>query len=161
MQLQFKRSDSETDMKKDGVSSLPEVRQRIREAGLRSTTARIAVMQRLESATSPITHAEIAIDLVPQGFDKATVYRNLIDLTDAGLVTRSEHGDHVWRFELRSESEHHDNDHPHFLCLDCGEVSCLSDVTVTINPAPGSKKSSIGQLTEVLLKGHCGRCKPT
>jgi Fur family ferric uptake transcriptional regulator len=141
------------------ISTLSEVRDRIRLAGLRSTTARIAVMLRLESATSPITHAEIATDLVPQGFDKATVYRNLIDLTDAGLVTRSEHGDHVWRFELRRENELHDNDHPHFLCLDCGEVSCLSDVTVAITPKPGTIQSHIGKLTEVLLKGHCGRCK--
>lgn len=138
------------------ASSLPEVRERIRKAGLRSTSARVAVIQRLEIASGPITHAEIAEELVTLGYDKATVYRNLIDLTDAGMVTRSEHGDHVWRFELRHENEHHDNDHPHFLCLDCGEVTCLSDVSVTINPPPGSKKSHISELTEVLLKGHCG-----
>lgn len=146
-------------MKKAAVSSLAEVRERIRQAGLRSTAARIAVMQRLEGATTPLTHADIAVDLVPQGFDKATVYRNLMDLTEAGLVSRAELGDHVWRFELRRESEHHDNEHPHFLCVDCGEITCLSDVSVTISPTPGSKNSAIRELTEVLLKGHCERCQ--
>lgn len=138
------------------ISPLPEVRNRIRNAGLRSTSARIAVLQRLEGATTPLTHADIAHDLVPQGFDKATVYRNLMDLTDAGLVSRSEHGDHVWRFELKRSGEHHDPDHPHFLCLDCGAITCLSDVNVEITPSPGTKASHIRELTEVLLKGHCG-----
>ena len=144
--------------KPKAVSTLSEVRDVIRKAGLRSTTARIAVMQRLEAATNPLTHAEIANDLVPQGFDKATVYRNLIDLTEAHLVSRTELGDHVWRFELRRSNSQHDSEHPHFLCVDCGEVTCLSDVQVDITPSPGSQKSSIGELTEVLLKGHCGRC---
>ena len=138
-------------------SSLAEVRELIRQSGLRSTTARIAVLQRLQGAKTPLTHADIAVDLVPQGFDKATVYRNLTDLTEAGLVNRYELGDHVWRFELK-KSTHHDPDHPHFLCLDCGEITCLSDVEVQITPTPGSKKSTISELTEVLLKGHCERC---
>jgi Fur family ferric uptake transcriptional regulator len=141
------------------ASSLAEVRDRLRRAGLRSTAARTAVMQWLEEATNPLTHAEIAAALVPRGFDKATVYRNLTDLTEAGLVSRTELGDHVWRFELRRNGAAHDGEHPHFLCVDCGEVTCLSDVTVDITPTPGSKRSNIGKLTEVLLKGHCGRCQ--
>ena len=144
--------------KPKAFSTLSEVRDVIRKAGLRSTSARIAVMQRLEAATNPLTHAEIAHELVPLGFDKATVYRNLIDLTEAHLVSRTELGDHVWRFELRRSNSHHDAEHPHFLCVDCGEVTCLADVQVDITPSPGSQTSSIGELTEVLLKGHCGRC---
>lgn len=139
--------------------TMSELRTQIRSTGLRSTSARIAVMQALDVRTTPVTHAELAADLVPRGFDKATVYRNLIDLTEAGLVSRSELGDHVWRFELRRENDEHSGEHPHFLCVDCGEVSCLSDVAVSISPTPGSKSSTIGEVTEVLLKGHCDRCK--
>ncbi|MFO1020599.1 MAG: transcriptional repressor [Planctomycetales bacterium] len=146
-------------MDKPELSNIAELRDRIRKAGLRSTSARVAVLQNLETATSPLSHADLATALAPLGFDKATVYRNLMDLSEAGLVNRAEHGDHVWRFELRRPGHHHDNEHPHFLCLDCGEVTCLSDVTINITPIPGSKKSSIGELTEVLLKGHCGRCQ--
>jgi Fur family ferric uptake transcriptional regulator len=146
-------------MKAPGArSSRDDLRARIRSAGLRSTMARVAVLERLESAASPLSHAELADVLVPKGFDRATVYRNLIDLSDAGLVSRTELGDHVWRFELRHEGAEHLDDHPHFICVDCGEVSCLADVSVDISPSPGSKRSVIGELTEVLLKGRCGRC---
>src|SRR5262245_17344822 len=104
------------------------LRSRIRSAGLRSTPARLAVLRALERRTTPATHADLAQELVPLGFDKATVYRNLIDLTDAGMLARTELGDHVWRFELRRPaSDRHTGEHPHFLCVDCGEVACLDD----------------------------------
>ena len=96
--------------------------------------------------------------LARRGFDRATIYRNLIELSDAGLLLRVELGDHVWRFEARRDDAEESAEHPHFVCVDCGEVSCLSSVNVRISPAPGGAGTVIGQVTEVLLKGHCGRC---
>lgn len=135
-----------------------EFRRRLRAAGLRTTLARIAVLEQLETAASPLSHAELADALAPAGFDRVTIYRNLIDLTDAGLVSRTELGDHLWRFETRRAGRDHAAQHPHFVCVTCGEVSCLADINVDISPSPGSKRSVIGELTEVLLKGRCGRC---
>ncbi|HTQ40620.1 MAG TPA: transcriptional repressor [Pirellulales bacterium] len=140
------------------LPSLEKVRQRLRASGLRCTAARLWVMQHLIHATRPLTHAQVAEVLRPQGFDRATIYRNLIELTEAGLVTRVELGDHVWRFELRRAGGGHERDHPHFVCVDCGDVTCLSSVSVNIKPAPGSKQSPIGKITEVLLKGRCEQC---
>lgn len=138
-------------------STIAELRDTLRKAGLRSTAARLSVLQALTRASTPVTHADLADQLVPQGFDKATVYRNLIDLTDAGMVSRTELGDHVWRFELRREGHDHANDHAHFLCTDCGEVSCLPDVSVNISS--DAEKSKLGKVTEILLKGQCERCQ--
>ncbi len=76
-------------------STVAELRARLRTTGLRSTTARLAVLQRLEVCSTPLTHGELADYLVPLGFDRATVYRNLMDLTEKGLVARTELGDHV------------------------------------------------------------------
>lgn len=137
--------------------SLDKVRARLREAGLRCTAARLWVMQKMVEATSPVTHAEVSEVLASKGFDRATIYRNLVELTEAGLLSRIELGDHVWRFELR-RPEGKEGDHPHFVCVDCGEVSCLPSVSVNIKPSPGTKSSSIGKVTEILLKGRCGHC---
>ena len=143
------------------------VRQRIRGAGLRCTAARVAVMHHLETASGPLTHAEVAEALDDLGFDRATIYRNLIELTEAKLAARVELGDHVWRFEAkRAGGGHKGDDHPHFVCTTCGEVSCLDDVQVAITRRPASsgerKKSAperaIATVTEVLLKGRCERC---
>ncbi|MBL9094701.1 MAG: transcriptional repressor [Planctomycetaceae bacterium] len=144
--------------KKKRGDEIAELKAMLRGAGLRSTSARLAVLQQLLATKTPLSHAELAKELVPTGLDRATVYRNLMDLAEAGIVSRAELGDHVWRYEVRREGHEHSAEHPHFVCVDCGEVTCLTETSVDITPTPGTKKSSIGSLTEVLLKGHCGKC---
>lgn len=145
-------------------------RTRLREVGLRCTAARMAVLDHVMTATGPKTHAEVAEGLADRGFDRATIYRNLTELTEAKILSRVELGDHVWRFELKRGHDHGPGeDHPHFLCTSCGEVSCLDDVNVAITPKlaepkkPGSKKPQrkkavIRSVNEVLLKGQCENC---
>lgn len=134
-----------------------EIGGRIRAAGLRRTPARVAVVERLTAAAGPMTHAELAKALHKHGFDQATIYRNLVELTEVGILARFEVGDHVWRFELATKSEAGPQ-HPHFLCVDCGSVACLPDVQVTIDPAPGRKGFAIHSVTGVLLQGQCRDC---
>jgi Fur family ferric uptake transcriptional regulator len=131
----------------------------LRAAGLRRTAPRIAVLQRLEVAAAPVSHGEMADKLSSLGFDRATVYRNLMDLVEAGLITRTDLGDHVWRFEMvRGERATHAGEHPHFLCVDCGDVSCLPGDAVTIASARGVPRSASRQHVEVQLKGRCDTC---
>lgn len=158
---------------------LAAVQARIRGAGLRCTAARVAVLEHLIAASGPLSHAEVSHGVEHKGFDRATIYRNLTELTEAGLVSRVELGDRVWRFELKRVGHGHatGEDHPHFLCTSCGQVSCLDDVDVAITPKPGREPPAVkatpgrgkaakgaGQprairsVREVLLKGQCGQC---
>ena len=143
------------------VSSLIDLRNEIRAAGMRSTAPRISVLERLRRADSPLSHAEITEELLPLGFDRATIYRNLVDLAEAGLVSRVELGDHVWRYEVRGQGQEPregEGEHPHFVCNDCGTVSCLPTVSVDIRPAPGSRRSPVAEVSDVVLKGRCESC---
>lgn len=144
-------------MVKNDPEEIEEIRQILREVGLRSTTARLTVMQVLRAADAPLTHAELADELVPQGFDKATIFRNLVDLTEKDLVTRTELGDHVWRFEIRDPKDPHEGAHPHFVCVDCGDVHCLHDVE--FEALTRRHTEGLGRVTEILLKGHCSNCR--
>ncbi len=151
------------------------IKSSIREAGLRCTAARVAVLEHLLTLPGPVTHADVAQALAHRSFDRATIYRNLIELTEAKLATRVDLGDHVWRFEVRRHAEAgHRDDHPHFICIECGEISCLDDVKVAITHKAGSsvdsdketdrnrrrakKSARIRAVTEVLLKGQCENC---
>lgn len=137
-------------------SEVENVRSLIRSAGIRATPARIAVLQELRAATSPVAHAELSVRLVPRGFDKATVFRNLNDLADSGLVLRTELGDHVWRFEALDPEQPAAARHPHFICTTCGTVQCLEPIEFT--GVPRKRTGSIGRVTEILLKGECSDC---
>ena len=138
---------------------LAEIRTDIRAAGLLSSAPRIAVLERLRRARAPLSHPELTAQLVPLGFDRATIYRNLVDLADAGLVSRVEVGDHVWRYEVRGrEHAPGEAEHSHFVCNDCGTVSCLPEVSIAIRPAPGSRRSVVAEISDVVLKGRCESC---
>jgi Fur family transcriptional regulator, ferric uptake regulator len=143
---------------KQSRAELEKARLRIRQAGLRCTPARLTVIGELQHSGRPLTHAEIAATLAPLGIDRATVYRNLVELSDARLISRVDLGDRGWQFEWRSETHEDFDEHAHFVCTKCGQVTCLEGVEVTMNPAPGTKRSAVNKVTEVLLKGRCSRC---
>lgn len=126
-------------------------------------------MEHLRTVLAPRTHAEVSEALADQGFDRATIYRNLTELTDARLLSRIDLGDHVWRFEIRHAHEINPGNagHPHFVCTGCGEVSCLDDIQVAITrqasrrvrgDARSRPRAHIGTVTEVLLRGRCSDC---
>jgi Fur family ferric uptake transcriptional regulator len=140
-------------------SKTERLQQQIRNAGLRCTNARLAVLRVLTNAESPLTHAEVAERLSNRGLDKATVFRNLVDLVDAQLLSRTELGDHVWRFEIRSPDAHTGEHHPHFICLDCGGVTCLAELD--FDKKSQQAASSVGDVKEILIKGICLDCRPS
>lgn len=120
------------------------------------------VLEELGRHAAPRTHAEVADALIQLGRDRATVYRNLMDLSSAGLVHRFDLGDHVWRYELCRNEEHHDHDHahdtehPHFVCSDCGKVECLEDVNVRFTGNVAALKEA---QVQVQVRGVCGECR--
>ena len=134
-------------------------RDRIRQAGLRCTHARVAILERLKATGGPMTHAQIADELAPHGFDRVTIYRSLTEMAEAGLLARMELGDRVWRYEFRRSGHAEDAAHLHFLCVDCGRIECLDGTSVAKALAPAIRRATNGTISEVLLKGHCHQCK--
>jgi Fur family ferric uptake transcriptional regulator len=132
----------------------------IRQAGLRATASRIAVLRMLGEADRPLSHADIVDALTDQPWDRATLYRNLIDLVNAGLARKVELGDRVWRFDRSSSSHPHDAAvHPHFVCTVCGDVACLPEVSIS-TPTLGIPKSLRDRHVEVHVRGVCDACEP-
>jgi Fur family transcriptional regulator, ferric uptake regulator len=131
----------------------------LRASGLRATWPRVAVLQILEASASPMSHAEVHAKLGRKDFDKATIYRNLVDLAEVGLLRRSDHGDHAWRFELKkSGTGEEEKEHPHFVCTDCGTVACLDEVEVKVKNTRKVPKSVASKNVEVKLQGLCDSC---
>ena len=139
-----------------------ELKTQLRAKGLRATAARAAVYQVLLSAGGPVSHADVCEKLESSAFDRATLYRNLMDLAEAGLVRRSDLGDHLWRFELaeRAHDDHQPIDaaHPHFVCTECGTIECLPEGAVTVASVKGAPRALEGGHVEVQVRGTCNDC---
>ena len=135
-----------------------DLKQALRDAGLRATSARAAVLRCLLEANSPLSHAEVCERLSALGYDRATLYRNLMDLTEVGLAARTDVGDHLWRFELAGRRDHDELAHPHFVCSQCGDVSCLPEDTVDVKAVQGVPRSVRKREVEIKIRGVCNAC---
>jgi Fur family ferric uptake transcriptional regulator len=118
---------------------------------LRITDQRIAVLRALSWSRAPVSFPELAERLSPN-LDRATVYRNLVGLTEAGLLVRSQLGDGAWRYQLPNNDEASHGRHPHLVCVDCGDVSCLPPNAVSV------RGETAARVTEIQLRGHCAAC---
>jgi Fur family transcriptional regulator, ferric uptake regulator len=134
---------------------IAEIKQRLRELGLRVTAPRLAVLRILAEAERPLSHAEVVALLGEDvSWDRATVYRNLVALVEIGLARVASHAAGIVRYEL-ARGEAHDA-HPHFLCDDCGVVSCLPETAVVTPKKAKWSKSLKG--AEVQFVGRCPGC---
>ena len=143
---------------KHGAPRVGDFQALLRSAGLRSTASRVAVLEYFHVHSGPNSHAELFDALGDRGFDRATIYRILIDLSDVGILSRTDLGDHVWRFERRKAKAGHSEAHPHFVCIDCGGVTCLPDLAVKVVAALGAPKALRTKQVEVQVKGRCDAC---
>lgn len=134
----------------------------LKQHGLRATEGRKWVLGLLMEQGKALSHAEVmaclALPLAAAALtlDRATVYRNLMDLTQAGLLERKDYGDHVWRFKVAAGvlTGHLPqlHQHPHFVCTTCQEEICLPELELA--PPPTLE----GTVNNVVLQGICKDC---
>jgi len=142
----------------DCAMTLDAARELLQEEGLRCTASRLAVLRRLGDSGRPVSHNEVADELEGEGFDRSTIYRCLMDLSDAGIAIRMDLGDHTWRFGLLRNHESGAHQHPHFLCVDCGQAVCLPGVEVRVVGPKDGGRALISDISEVVLRGKCATC---
>lgn len=149
------------------IATLETIKRQLREAGMKVTPARCKVLAVLLQSESPMSHNEVIDALEAEGantMDRATVYRNLMSLTEASLVERLDVGDHVWRFHYahhakpagETSAHHEDEGHPHFVCSECKQVMCLPDAVLEalINASLGQA----AKVDSVVVRGVCDTC---
>lgn len=102
-----------------------------------------------------MTHAEIVDELSTEAWDKATLYRNLVDLADVGLLRRISLSDGI-RFE---DINHHKGETPvHFVCSRCESVQCLTPWPFKAPPDSRFPRAVAAGQVEVQLRGLCDDC---
>tara|TARA_B100000575_G_C23005586_1_gene579390 strand:- start:107 stop:550 length:444 start_codon:yes stop_codon:yes gene_type:complete len=134
------------------------LRSLLKEHGMRVTAQRIAVLSILSEQTGPLTHEEVMDQLAPGMYDKASIWRVLSDSANVGIVRRMDLGDRVWRYEMVDACHTAEDEHPHFLCESCGEVTCLPPLEVRTKDGRVPEKLMAAQF-HIRISGNCGECE--
>ena len=121
--------------------------------GVKFTTQRYCVLQFLMENPGHPTAAEIfdGVNRLDPRSSKATIYRNLRDLVEAGLVREVAVEGRSARFDLKGVRHHH------FICDKCGEVENMDWFDVP-QPPPDSVGTRIVREFEMILRGLCTKC---
>lgn len=127
-----------------------------KEKGLKLTPQRMVIFRILSESNQHITVDKVyqkAREEYPM-LSLATVYRNMEQMVDAGLLTQLDLGGTSMRYDTNLD-EHH-----HFVCSKCGKVS---DVYLDkINYKLDESRSQLGKAQinslDLHLQGTCGEC---
>ena len=124
--------------------------------GLKLTPQRMVIFSILSES-----HQHVTVDEVYQRasaeypmLSPATVYRNMEQMVEAGLLTQLDLGGTSMRYDTNLD-EHH-----HFVCSKCGKVS---DIYLDkVNYKPDESRSQLGKAQinslDPHLQGLCGEC---
>ena len=135
-----------------------ELRAALRNAGLKVTAGRVAVLEKLDEL--PHADAEQVFQAVSGSVSTTSiqsVHNILADLSEARLIRRIEPAGSTALYERRVGDNHH-----HVVCTRCGAVS---DVDCVVGEAPCLSPSSPSGFTihtaEVTFWGLCPTCQST
>jgi Fur family ferric uptake transcriptional regulator len=132
----------------------------LRQAGLKITRPRVAILKVLTGEHGPFTtddvagvlkrsaHEDSAVDLV-------TIYRCLAKFESAGLVNRCDFGDGAVRFEIRHAGHHHH----HIICKHCRRVEVLEACPVEDRSIRMPKTKYVDVSHRLEFFGICPDCQ--
>ena len=126
----------------------------LKQFNLRKTKIRVAVLDSLSQSAVAKSYSTLQNAL--HDFDRTTLYRTLLTLTEHGLIHKA-YEENVESFYARcfgcSVSEH-SHEHLHLKCSSCGGVECIE--------ISDQLKSSLSQLPfqeiNISAKGACSEC---
>ena len=121
---------------------------------IRKTKSIELLMQEFKSQSTAISTIEL-IKRLNSKLNKTTIYRVLENLVDDGILHTFIGNDGIKWYAMCTnctKSKHKDL-HPHFECIECGEIDCLKSEVII--PKIQNRKILSSQ---ILIKGMCEKC---
>ncbi|MBA2613065.1 MAG: transcriptional repressor [Bacteroidetes bacterium] len=130
----------------------------LEDAGLKKTVIRIKMLDFISASKTAVSQPDLE-KIFGKIADRVTIYRILSAFEEKGIVHKiiDLHG--TSRFALCNdkhckEHDHHD-EHIHFNCTECGNVTCLDNVHVPVIKLPKNYKAATFNMS---VLGVCNDC---
>ena len=130
---------------------------RLAAAGERVTRQRVLIAERLAAAGRQLTAGDLYEELQRDEptIGRATVFRTLETLVEAGVVRRLEQEGHVYAYVACQPEHHH-----HLSCTHCGRVEEIDEAYVLpIAERVAAERGFEIDDARLDFYGRCGRCR--
>lgn len=118
--------------------------------GLNKTEGRIEILNIFLNSNVGLSEKDIR-NRLSNKIDRATIYRTLKSLKEAGIIHPVSAEGSATKFVLKKEPK----EHLHFKCTICDEITCLADIKISGYKLPhGYKKTE----SNFLIIGTCNEC---
>jgi Fur family ferric uptake transcriptional regulator/Fur family zinc uptake transcriptional regulator len=126
----------------------------LRRAGVKITPIRLEVLGYLLKTSQPMSHADVQSAL-PM-LDRVTIYRTLASFVESGIAHQVQGLDGTWHFCAHNpDTSGCPGNHPHFLCMSCGKMTCLLDQSL---PKVDVTEGHIVNGKQLVAYGLCQEC---
>lgn len=128
----------------------------LRDFNLKNTSCRGEVLNAFIDSNQALAQSDIEKGVDPS-YDRVTVYRTLKTFLDKGLIHKVLDDAGGTKYALCHEctDTHHNHEHVHFKCNNCGKTLCLDNIAIpTINLPQGYQISE----KSLLVQGVCEDC---
>lgn len=141
-----------------GMCDSCDYRDLLEAAGLEATRNRIDVLEVIGSNKYPLAAKDIFRTVErSHTINRVTVYRILDLLINRKIVERLSTGGRAAHFGMAPSKNH--AAHPHFYCIHCGQMDCLSPEALNIS-SEHLQKTFPGEIQriEIRVDGVCRKC---
>ena len=131
----------------------------LRSHKLRITDCRLDVIEYFVHEKKTLSQSDLEHQFTD--YDRVTLYRTLNTFLESGILHKIPNDKGVATYGLCHETcspDHHDHNHIHFKCNNCGEIECLDDKAA---PSVSSVAVPLGYKVEVvnlIVDGICAKC---
>lgn len=90
--------------------------------------------------------------------DRVTIYRTLLSFLESGIVHKVPTDTGIASYGLCHDTcspDHHDHNHVHFKCNNCGKTECLDNMAI---PSISLPEGYQVKATNMILEGICAIC---
>jgi Fur family transcriptional regulator, ferric uptake regulator len=135
-----------------------DTRELLRSRKIRVTRRKLAILGEIAESLHPLSASDLHGRLITRmPLDLATIYRTLAMLRERHLVREITDATGTQYYEIACK---HNPVHPHFKCVRCSRISCLStleqDETALMARFAGN--CEIHEIS-ITLSGICGQCR--
>ncbi|MEP5613758.1 MAG: Fur family transcriptional regulator [Cyclobacteriaceae bacterium] len=128
----------------------------LRAHSLRVTDCRVDVLQFFLEKKKALSQSDLEYQF--KQYDRVTLYRTLNSFLDSGIIHKIPNATGVATYGLCHETcspDHHDHNHIHFKCNNCGQIECLDDKVVPKVVAPSGYQI---ESVNMIVDGVCAKC---